>query len=464
MSKRLLLISPAHQVNGSIRRGPGQFPIPPLNLGYVAALTPADWQIRIIDEQLGLDDGLEWGPDLVGLTALTPSAPRAYALAARHRAQGTTVVMGGVHATAMPDEAARHVDAVVTGDAEGVWPQLVADFVSRSLQSRYDGEFLPLDNLVQPRRDLYPKGYPTETIISSKGCPYHCEFCSIWRYYDRRYRPRPIEAVVDELAGLSDRKLIFFADDNITIDQRRCIELCRLMVERGVRRRYAIQGSLNLADNEELLNWLKRSGCIYVFIGFESLNPQTLTLIDKPDLLRLGPDGYKRRIKRIHDHGLAVFGSFIVGFDHDTPDVFERLRNFILEAEIDCALINILNACPGTDLWERLFSQGRLLYSDWPDEYVYLTQDNVSIMPTAMSPLELQVGAKKLIADLTSHCQVLKRGLRTWRYAGDPVAGLVALVWNYRSGRALRSYPLQDVRNVVLSEPDASVASAFQGL
>jgi radical SAM superfamily enzyme YgiQ (UPF0313 family) len=270
--------------------------------------------------------------------------------------------------------------------------------------------------------------------------------------------------VVDELAGLSDRKLIFFADDNITIDQRRCIELCRLMVERGVRRRYAIQGSLNLADNEELLNWLKRSGCIYVFIGFESLNPQTLTLIDKPDLLRSGPDGYKRRIKRIHDHGLAVFGSFIVGFDHDTPNVFERLRNFILEAEIDCALINILNACPGTDLWERLLSQGRLLYSDWPDEYVYLTQDNVSIMPTGMSPLELQVGAKKLIADLTSNRQVLKRGLRTWRYAGDPVAGLVALVWNYRSGRALRSYPLQDVRNVVLSEPDASVASAFQGL
>lgn len=141
MSRRLLLISPAHKVNGSIRRGPGQFPIPPLNLGYVAALTPGNWEIKIIDEQLGLEDGLEWDPDLVGLTALTPSAPRAYSLAAQHRAQGTPVVLGGVHATAMPDEAARHVDAVVTGDAEGVWPQLLTDFEAGRLQRRYEENF-----------------------------------------------------------------------------------------------------------------------------------------------------------------------------------------------------------------------------------------------------------------------------------------------------------------------------------
>jgi radical SAM superfamily enzyme YgiQ (UPF0313 family) len=445
MTKRLLLISPAHTVNGHIRNGPSQFPIPPLNLGYVAALTPDDWEIRIIDEQHRLEDGRDWDPDLVALTALTPSAPRAYALAAQYRELGTPVVLGGVHATAVPDEAARYVDAVVTGDAEGVWPQLIADFESRRLHDHYHGDFLPLDGLRWPRRDLYPKGYFVDTILSSKGCPFHCEFCSIWRYYARRYRARPVDEVIDELAALSGKKLIFFADDNLTIDQRRCITLCQRMVERGIHRRYAIQGSLSLASNDELLKWLKLSGCVFVFIGFESLNQQALASIDKPDLLGADPEQYKRQIRRIHDHGLAVFGSFIVGLDEDRPDVFERLRSFILEAEVDCALINILNACPWTDLWERFNTQGRLIYTHWPDEYALLTQDNVSFIPTGMSPLDLQTGTKQLIADVTTMRRVLRQGLRTWRSTRDPVAGLVSMIWNYRSRRALRTYPLQDV-------------------
>ena len=450
MSGRLLLINPAHIVDGCIRHGPSHFPIPPLNLGYVAGLTPDDWEIKIIDEQLRLEDGREWCPDLVGLTALTPNVPRAYALAEQHRAQGTPVVLGGVHATAVPDEAALYVDTVVTGDAEGVWPQLIADFESGRLQRRYQGEFLPLDGLSWPRRDLYPEGYFTQTIIGSKGCPYHCEFCSIWRFYGRRFRPRPIEEILEEMISLSDRKLIFFADDNFTIDQRRCVELCRGIVERSIRRRYAIQASLNLAENDELLTWLKRSGCIFVFVGFESLNPKVLATMGKPDLLRASPEGYKRRIQKLHDHGLAVFGSFIVGFDDDTPDVFERLRNFILETGIDCVLINILNACPGTDLWERWQSQGRLIYKHWPDQYAFLTQDNVTFLPAGMSPFELQVGAKQLIAHLTTRRRVLQQAMRTWRITGDPLGGLVTMVWNWRWRRTLRSYPLRDVRDLDL--------------
>jgi radical SAM superfamily enzyme YgiQ (UPF0313 family) len=252
------------------------------------------------------------------------------------------------------------------------------------------------------------------------------------------------------MAALSGRKLLFFADDNLTIDQRRCIELCRHIVHRGVDRRYAIQGSLNLAENDELLKWLKRSGCVFVFTGFESLNPAVLARIDKPDLIRTGPNGYRRQIDRIHDHGLAVFGSFIVGFDDDTPAVFERLRSFILEAEIDCALINILNACPGTDLWERLQSQGRMLYTCWPDQYIYLAQDNVTFLPAGMSPQELEVGTKQLVSDLTTLRRVFGQGLRTWRHTRDPVAGLVAAVWNYRSRRGLRSFPLRSTRDPVV--------------
>jgi len=462
MRKRLLLINPGHVVDGIRRAGPAQFAIPPLNLGYVAAVTPGEWTVRIIDENLEAEDGTEWQPDLVGITTLTPSAPRAYALAARYRAQGATVVLGGIHASVCPSEAAEYADSVVVGEAEPVWPQIIADFEAGRLLPRYESAQLPLDRLPIPRRDLYPGKYFVEMVITSKGCTNTCDFCSVWRFCGRRYRARPVDDVVDELATLPARKLVFFADDNLTLNRRRVISLCRRMVERGVRRRYAIQGTIGLGEDEELLTWLKRSGCVFVFVGIESLNERSLSAIAKPDLLRLGPAGCQKSIARIHAHGMAVFGSFILGLDGDIAS-FERILPFSLAAQIDCTLVNLLNPLPGTTLWDRLSEQGRLLYTDFPADYALYVQDNVCFRPLGMTPHELQERTRALVASLTRLPVTLRRAVSTWRNTRDPFATFVALSWNWRTFHSLRSFPLRDVGRGPTVSPESDHVQALAG-
>jgi radical SAM superfamily enzyme YgiQ (UPF0313 family) len=432
-------------VEGVRHVGPAQFAIPPLNLGYVAALTPADWTIRIIDENLQVEDATKWRPNLVGITALTPSAPRAYALAAHHRARGASVVLGGMHVSALPSEAAQYADAVVVGEAEPVWPQVIADFEVGRLRPRYHGDFLPLDGLPIPRRDLYSQAYFVEMVITSKGCANACDFCSVWRFYDRRYRARPIDEVVDELETLPRGKIVFFADDNLTLNRRRVIALCQRMVERRVRHRYAIQGTIGLGEDEELLRWLKRSGCQFVFVGLESLSHRSLTAIDKPDLLRLDTAGFQRCISRIHAHGMAVYCSFIAGLDGDTTSLKQVLA-FTLANEIDCTLVNLLSPLPGTSLWERLREQRRLLYTDFPADYALYTQDNVCFQPLGMTAVDLQEGTRSLITNLTRLPVTLRRAVATWRHTHDALTTLTAFGWNWRTFRALRAFPLRDLR------------------
>jgi radical SAM superfamily enzyme YgiQ (UPF0313 family) len=430
-------------VRGRAYRGPAQFPIPPLNLGYVAALTPPSWEIRIIDENLRFEDGVSWRPDLVGLTALTPNAPRAYEVARHYRVVGIPVVIGGIHASTLPDEAADYVDSVVVGEAEGIWPQVLADTERGTLKPRYEGTFGNLGDLSWPRRDLYPKGYFTEIAITSKGCAGHCDFCAIWRFYDQRYRLRPVATVVDEFLALSPRKLVFIADDNLTQSPSRVIELCRELVARDVRRPFAIQGALSLADHEELLTWLKRAGCVYVFVGLESLNAEALSRIGKPNLLGADAEGYRRRLANVHRHGLGIYGSFIVGLEEDTAETFPQLERFILETQIDCALINVLAPTPGTTLWERLSAEGRLLYTDFPADYAFYTQDTVCFRPAQLTPRELQEGARWLIDRVNRPQQRRRRALQTWQHTHNPLAVAIALEWNRRSRMAARRPPLR---------------------
>jgi radical SAM superfamily enzyme YgiQ (UPF0313 family) len=443
LKRRLLLINPAHVVRGRVHRGPAQFPIPPLNLGYVAALTPPSWDIRIIDENLRAEDGFTWQPDLVGITALTPNAPRAYELAQRYRNAGIPVVIGGIHASALPDEAADYVDSVVVGEAEGIWPQVLADAETGSLRPRYTGSFGELTDLGLPRRDLYPKGYFTEIAITSKGCGGHCDFCAIWRFYDQRYRTRPVVAVAEEFRALSPRKLVFLADDNLTQAPSRVIELCQELVARGIRRPFAIQGALSLADHDELLTWLKRAGCVYVFVGLESLNAKALTRIGKPNLLGADADGYHRRLANVHRHGLGIYGSFIVGLEEDTAETFPQLEQFILETQIDCALINVLAPTPGTALWERLAAEDRLLYTHFPTDYAYYTQDTVCFRPAHMTACALQDSTRRLIRRINRPGQIHRRARQTWRHTRSTLATAIALEWNRRSWTAARRPPLR---------------------
>lgn len=354
-------------------------------------------------------------------------------------------MLGGVHPSTLPEEAIQYADSVVVGDAESAWPEVVADHEAGRLRTIYRGEYLPLAGLPHPRRDLYPTRYFAEVLITSKGCTNRCDFCSIWKFNGQRYRQRPIDEVVDELSLIPRRKVVFFADDNLTVDRRRTIDLCKHMVDRGIRRTYAIQGTLGLADDSELLSWLARSGCAFVFVGLESLSQDTVARIGKPDLVRMGVGGFRQRITRIHEQGMAVFGSFILGLDGDTPAIFDQIRRFTLSASVDCTLLNILTPTPGTAVFDRLREQGRLLYTDFPADYALYAQDNVSFLPDGMTAAELQAGTRDLIASLTRLPVALRRAHATWRATRSPLATMVALGWNFRGRRGLRHFPLRDV-------------------
>ena len=415
----------------------------------MAALTPPDWTVRIVDENLRIEDGTGWAPDLVGITAITVNAPRAYALAARYRAQGSAVVMGGIHPSTLPEEAARYADSVVTGEAEPVWPQLIADFEAGWLRPRYQGDLLPLAGLCTPRRDLYPRGYCAETVITAKGCPNACDFCSVWRFYGRRYRTRPVDEVVDELEKLPPRRNFWFADDNLAVDRGRTIALCRRMVERGIRRYYSIQATLGVAEDAELLAWLRRSGCLFILIGLESLREEAVASIGKPDLLRAGVSGFRERVACIHAHGIGVYGSFILGLDGDSPTTFDQVKTFTRATGIDCTLVNIQCPRPGTVLWDRLCREGRLLYTDFPADYALYCFDNVCFWPDGMTPAELQEGTRRLTTSLTRLPVTLRRAWMTWRHTRNRLATLAAFAWNWRTNRALRTFPPRDVRGYV---------------
>jgi radical SAM superfamily enzyme YgiQ (UPF0313 family) len=429
MSKRrLLLINPIQLLGGRRQQGwNGNRFVPPLSLAYVAALTPDDWDVRIVDENAGQDAlrALDPRPDLVGITAYTATIPRAYTLADRCRQEGIPVALGGPHVSALPEEASRYADAVFVGQAEGAWPRLIEDLVSGRLQDRYEGGAPRLEDLPLPRRDLYPRRYFFDAVLTSKGCPYRCEFCMVWKAYGRRYQLRPVDEVLEELAQVKSPYL-FFVDDNLTADQARAIRLCQGMVARGLRKRFAIQASLEMAQNNDLLVWLARAGCFLVSVGIESTDERTLRHLRKASNLKVGVEHFGEAIARIHAHGMAVSASIIFGHDQDTEETFREAQAFAVESEIDSLVYTILTPLPGTDLHERLEAEGRLLDLPLPEAYAYFDAHHVAFEPLHVSAEDLIRANREAVRRATS-LPALVHGLwRTWRRTGNPLAALAS--------------------------------------
>jgi radical SAM superfamily enzyme YgiQ (UPF0313 family) len=445
--KRLLLINPALKVAGGrsgqtrhARRAPnvgGVATMEPLGLAYVAALTPADWDIRIWDEVVEPQppDG---DADLVGISSLTSTAPRAYELAEMHRRRGVPVVLGGPHPTLMPEEAAGYADVVFRGEAEGAWAALIADFEAGRLQPCYQGGWPSLERTVLPRRDLYRKRYAVAMVSASRGCRYRCEFCSIWKLDGGALRLRPVEEVWNDLATGSPRGswVTLFTDDNIAAERDWAIELFRGIAERGLRRRYAVQASLSIAEDALLLRSLRRAGCFAVMTGLESVSDDSLRGMRKGVNLRIGADGYRDRIRQIHAHGMMVAGSFILGNDGDDPDIFRRTADFVVDAGVDLAHFGLLVPDPGTDLYARLEREGRLLYTAYPDDYGRHTLGQALFQPQQMSPAQLETGYRQAARDVSRWPIVLRRSWRTWRDTGNAFAALVAMAWTRTGLRA----------------------------
>jgi radical SAM superfamily enzyme YgiQ (UPF0313 family) len=389
MKHKLVLINPVNPartgltVNKSSR-------FPPIGLGIVAALTPASWEVELVDEN--------WEPfvyrpaDLVGITAFTASARRAYEIAAIYRQNGVPVVMGGIHCSMCPQEALQHVDTVVIGEAENVWPRVIADFESGGLQFEYRGSWSDLAGMPSPRRDLFHPDYMFASIQTSRGCPLDCEFCSVSAFNGQRYRRRPTGEVLAELETIP-QKLLFFVDDNIIgygkESRQAALELFKGMAERKLNKLWFCQASINFADDEEVLFWAGKAGCQMVFLGLESEEAEALEEIHKRLNLQRGVDSYTQAFERIHRAGIAVLGAFIIGMDGDTPLKLAHRIDYMIHSSVDVLQTTFLTPLPGTRLFERYQTDGRLLYTDFPQDWDHYDMGEVVHRPQGMSGPEL---------------------------------------------------------------------------
>jgi len=360
-------------------------------------LTPKDVEITLVDEHIDEID-FEEKVDLVGITSLTVTAPRAYEIADEFRKRGIKVVLGGIHASALPQEAIRHADAVVMGEAENLWPQVIEDFTKEGLKKFYQSSQKPnLENLPLPRRDLLQgKRYVTKNFIqTTRGCPFDCDFCSVSMFFDKRHRFRPVEDVIKEIAGLKG-KFIVFADDNIVAQTTYAKDLFKALVP--VKKKWASQAALTMAQDEELLRLAAESGCEWVYIGFESLSDIGLKKFKKYINL-------KEAIKRIKSYGIRVEGSFVFGFDSDDEKVFEKTLKFAQESRLDAATFHLLTPLPGTKLYEKLEKEKRIVERDW-SKYNFST---VVFEPRQMTKRELQEGVRWAMREFYSLFSITKR-------------------------------------------------------
>ena len=378
---KLELIVPSTQEN---RRKQKRSIIPPLGLAMVAALTPPDIEVSLTDENVTTID-FSKKPDLVGITALTTTAPRAYEIADTFRAKGAKVVLGGIHPSMLPDEAAEHADAVVIGEAEGIWPELIDDFKANKLQKRYQQEERPsMVDMPSPRRDLFAKGayLLKNTVSTTRGCPYSCSFCTVTTFFGQSYRCRPVEEVIREVKALGKTRMVIFVDDNIVGSPKYAKELFRALIPLNIK--WLSQASVTVAEDDELLELAAASGCVDLFIGFESLSPENLLAVGKKIN---AADEYENVIKKIRSYGIGIHGFFIFGLDDDKPGCFERAVHFAQDMRLESAQFDILTPYPGTAVYESLDKEGRILTRDW-SQYGH----DLMFKPKTMSRDSLQKG------------------------------------------------------------------------
>lgn len=367
--KKLILINPVGRKSGYLMSGVSRFA--PLGLAYIAAVTPDSWSVKIIDENF--EPFRYEAADLVGITAFTSNINRAYKISRTYRENGTRVVLGGIHASMAPEEAKQHADAVVIGEAEGVWPKVVEDAENNALEPVYQGPRLNLSEFsIRPRRDLLNSNYFWHSVQTSRGCPFNCDFCSVSRYQGRTYRQRSAPDVLDELETIPGR-YIAFIDDNLigysSENRERASSLFQGMIDKKLDKRWWMQTSMNAADDETLVALAAEAGCMFVFIGFETLRPEALKKMKKGINLKLGVENYRKVVRVFHRHGIGVFGAFIIGNDFESEDYYRTLARYLVHSGIDVVQISILTPLPGTELMEEKEAKDKLIYDQYPGDW-----------------------------------------------------------------------------------------------
>jgi len=400
---KILLIAPGQDENYAKRHG-FAFKFPPLALATVAALVKPGIEVRILDEHVEEINYSE-GADLVGISAMTAVAPRAYRIADKFRSRGTKVVLGGVHPSVLPQEAIQHADALVMGEAEVSWPRLIEDFEKGRMEKFYSNKEVPsLSGLPEPRRDLYKKKayFVKNTFQTTRGCPYDCSFCSVSGVFGKQYRSKPVEDVIRSV-GDSKSGFVGFIDDNIAGNKRYSKDLFKALAPLKVR--WAGQSSVNAAEDPELLDLLKKSGCVGLFMGFETISQGSMGEIGKH---QNKIEEFKENVKKMHDHGIVVLGAFVFGFDSDDKDVFKRTLDFVFDSKLDLVQFSILTPLPGTAVFKKLSSEGRIIDTDWSKYDMTRTV----FKPALMTADELQKGSMWAWREFYSTGPILKRMTR----------------------------------------------------
>ncbi|MCK4250906.1 B12-binding domain-containing radical SAM protein [candidate division WOR-3 bacterium] len=438
MNKKLLLINPVNPRRTGLTVNPSSR-FQPLGLGIIAALTPDNWDIEIIDENF---ESFEYkDADLVGLTAFTAAANRAYEIANFYRKKGILTVLGGIHASMLPEEALKYVDSVIIGEVESVWTRIIADFEAGKMKRHYRGEWLDLKLMPKPRREFFHPGYRFGSIQTSRGCPMDCEFCSVTAFNGYRYRQRPVENVLDELETIQ-KKMVFFVDDNIIgygkQSAERAIALFKGMIKRGIKKDWFCQASINFADNEQVLKYAAKSGCRMVFLGVEAEKIDALKAVNKKLNVKLGTDTYKKAFQRINRYGIAVLGAFIYGIDGDTAEDLHHRTTYILKSGVDVMQTTYLTPLPGTRLFSKLQDEERLLYKNFPEDWDHYDMTEVIHKPLLMEPQELTHAMNESNQRLYNRLSIWRKFAKTW----GATRSFTTAMWAYSSNINYRNVAL----------------------
>ncbi len=403
---KIELVQPLHAHYGDLgKRESFIFKPAQLTMPYLAALVRDDIEVSILDEMVAPVKPEDSDADLVGITFVTPFAHRAYELAGQYRKLGKTVIFGGPHASLMPNEAKNHANAVVVGEAEESWPLVIEDFEKNRLRPVYRSAAPGLSSLPFAKRDLlWRKKYIVPDVLqASRGCPFHCDFCALAAIYGPGHRTRPIDDIIREIETFDNDTFVFW-DDNIVGTPSFSKELFRRLIP--LRKKWLGQGSITITRDPELLRLAAESGCIGLFVGIESVSQGSLDSVNK-GFNRV--ETLREEIKKMHDEGIAVLAGMIFGFDTDDASVFDRTLDVAVRAAIDGISFSILTPYPGTRLFEKLSSEGRILHYDW-SRY---NSEHVVFTPRMMSSEQLQEGHNRANREFYSVSSIVKRLCRS---------------------------------------------------
>lgn len=394
---KILLISPCKAPDV---KKPRFLMIPQLSLHLIAGLTPPHHEVKIVEEEVDTIN-LDEECDIVGISCMTANAPRAYELSVEFRKRGRKVVLGGVHPTILPEEALRYADSVVVGEVEGVWEDLLDDMSAGKLKSRYHKPYPQLDRYIpmMSRKRTKKRAFGVVPVMTTRGCPYNCDFCCVSSLYGRKIRHVPVENVVRDIVD-SGGRFFLFLDDNIAGDPVYAKKLFEAITPLGIK--WGGQAALSIVKNTRILEMAQKSGCSALFFGVESVSIAQLQRMRKSAKLI---EEIEKAIKTVEDIGIFFHASMIFGFDGDTMDIFPETLSFLERNRISSATLNILTPYPGTRVYHQLQDERRLLTHDWR----FYDHKTAVFSPKNMTPFELQSGRLWVLQEFTRFSSIVRR-------------------------------------------------------